>query len=66
MGTKGDSRPGGVTLSTWGNSAWWRTEPDTRQGTTGAGRSSFVIDINVEKDIVVGNGLTPIVTIFDN
>ena len=53
IGTKSDSRPGGVTLSTWGNAAWRRTEPDTRQGTTGAGRSSFVIDINVEKDIEI-------------
>lgn len=53
IGANCDSRPGGVTLSTWGNSAWRRSEPGTRQETIGAGRSSFVIDINVEKDIEI-------------
>ena len=51
--TKWNIRAGDVTLSTFGNSAWQRTEPGTRQGTTGAGRSSFVIDINVETDTEV-------------
>jgi hypothetical protein len=53
IGTAWNSRRGDITLSTWGNSAWRRTEPGPRQGTMGAGRSSFVIDISVEKDIEI-------------
>ena len=60
-GSKLYSRGGDVTLSTWGNSAWRRTEPGTRKGAVGAGRSSFVIDISVEKDIEIkyDDGPTP-------
>jgi hypothetical protein len=53
IGTKLYNRGGDITLSTWGNSPWRRTEPGTRKGTVGAGRSSFVIDISVEKDIEI-------------
>lgn len=44
---------GDITLSSWGNSVWQRTEPLTRKGTLNAGSPSIFIDINVEKDIEV-------------
>lgn len=42
---------GDITLSSWGNSVWRRSEPLTRKGSLSAGRPSLVIGINVEKDI---------------
>ncbi len=42
---------GDITLSSWGNSVWRRSEPPTRKGTISAGRPSLANGINVEKDI---------------
>ena len=42
---------GDITLSSWGNSVWRRSEPLTRKGTLSAGRPSLVIGINVAKNI---------------
>jgi len=53
IGTTLSSERAGITLSTWGNSPWRPTESGIRKGAVAAGRSSFVIDVSVEKNVEI-------------